>query len=365
MTALRYYDDDWDAIRDVYAAWWRREAPPRPALAVSAPRQTPLDCPPPPPVPEDGRAFWLDTGNRLANFEAHLAQTYHGGMMFPYLTASLGPGSLNLFLGSVPGFDHHTVWYRPCFDDPAKVDLKLAADNEYWQWSLDATRFYLEAAQGRFIVGVPDIIEGLDILAGLFGNAALATFLIDCPDEIHRLLNQLDDIYWQAFDPLYEMVKDDRGGNAFIAFQIWGPGRTLKTQCDFGALISPDMFAEFVCPYMERQCARADCSLYHLDGPDCIHHLKLILELVPSLDAVQWVPGAGHPARHCADRAWWDAIWRPIYASGKAAHVLGNPPAMAEDFVREFGWRGTYVGTGCDTESAARRLLDAAVTWGA
>jgi len=363
MTHLLYYDDNWDEMRDVYTAWWRREKSFRPALSVTAPREKPLPCPEPPPIPTDPRRRWLDAVNNLAQFEAYCAKTYHGGMAFPYITPSLGPGSLNLFLGSTPGFMPDTVWYHRVFDDPAKVDLKLLADNEYWRWTVKTTKYYLRNAQGKFLVGVPDIIEGLDILAGLFGNAQLSMFLLDCPEEIHRLLDQLDNLYWEAFNPLYELVKDERNGNAFIAFQIWGPGKTLKTQCDFAALIGPDMFAEFVCPHMEKQCQRADFSLYHLDGPDCIRHLPLILELVPSLDAIQWVPGAGNPHICPADPFWWDTIWRPVCAAGKGAHVLGNPPDMVKDFVKEFGWQGAYVGCGCDTEREARLLLDEALAW--
>ena len=360
---LRYYDENWDEMRDVFTAWWQRKKPSRPAVWVTAPREHPISIPEPPCLSADPRERWLDAATNLAQFEAECANTYHGGMAFPYITPTLGPGSLNLFLGSTPGFMPNTVWYHHIFDDPAKVDLRMLVDNEYWQWTVETTKYYLRHAQGKFLVGLPDIIEGLDILAGLFGNEQLSLFLLDCPQEIHRLLDQLDEIYWEAFNPLYELVKDERNGNAFIAFQIWGPGRTLKTQCDFAALIGPDMFAEFVCPRMEKQCRRADFSLYHLDGPDCIRHLPLILELVPSLDAIQWVPGAGSPHIYTADPYWWDTIWRPVYAAGKSAHVLANPASMLEPFVKEFGWTGTYVGTGCETEREARLLLDKAANW--
>ena len=363
MQTLRYFDDDWDTIRDTYAAWWRRQAPPRPPLAVFAPRDTPLPCPTPPPAPADPREAWLDAAGNCARFEAAVAKTYHGGMAFPYLTPSLGPGSLNLFLGAAAGFDHSTVWYHKCFDHPADIDLRLDPDNEYWRWTVETTRHYLRRAEGKFIVGMPDIIEGLDILAGLLGTQELLMYMVDCPEQIHRLLDQLDDLYFQAFDPLYEMIRDERGGNAFIAFQIYGPGKTLKTQCDFAAMISPRMFAEFVCPHMQRQCERADFSLYHLDGPDCIRHLDVLLTHVPALDAVQWVPGAGNAHPHNADPHWWDIIWRPVYEAGKAVQVLNNPPEMIEQFVREFGWTGTFAGTYCQTERQARDMLDAAANW--
>jgi 5-methyltetrahydrofolate--homocysteine methyltransferase len=359
---MKYYDDNWDEIRDVFTAWWQRRKPTRPAVGVVAPRAAPLPgAPAEPPEPVDLKAKWRNAPAILARFEAYAARHFHAGCHFPYLTASLGPGNLNLYLGSEAVYMPETIWYTPCFKDPAKANVLFRPESEYWQWTIETTKFYRNAARGKFLAGVPDLIEGLDILSELLGTQELLTYLIDCPQEIHRLLNQIDGIYWQAFEPLYNLVKDERGGNAFIAFQIWGPGRTLKSQCDFSAMISPDMFAEFVCPYLERQCARAAFSVFHLDGPSCIRHLEHLVK-VPSLKAVQWTPGYPNPA--AADHKWWDSIWRPVYTAGKAALVLGNPPELVEPFLKEFGWTGTYIGTGCKTEQEARKLLEHAQQWG-
>lgn len=362
-TRLAYLDGDWDQARDVFTSWWRHQKPSRPLISIQGPREKPIPGPKAPPAPADPKAMWLDSEGNLARFEQHLRKNWHGGACFPYITAGLGPGNINLYLGSKPGFAPDTVWYNPCFDDPAKADLKFDPDNEYWQWTLRTTRLYQQAARGKFICGIPDLIEGLDILAGVLGTQELLAYLLDCPQEIHRLLRQMDDLYWKYFDPLYDIVKDERNGNAFIAFQIWGPGRTLKTQCDFAAMISPDMFAEFVCPYLERQCARADFSVFHLDGPSCICHLPHLLK-VPSLKAVQWTPGAGALSSHSAHPVWWKTIWEKVYASGKSALVLGNPPELVEPFLKEFGWTGTFLSTGCDTERAGQRMLADSLNWG-
>lgn len=357
---MLFYDENWDEMRDVLTAWWKHEAPSRPALGVLSPRKEPIPAYPDPEVPADIKTRWLDTDFILSKFEAHVARTHHAGVTFPYITPCLGPGSLNLFLGSQPTFMEDTIWYAPVFDDPATADIQLDKDNEYWKWTVDATKKYLAASEGRFITGIPDMIEGIDVLSELLGTQELLTYLVDCPDEIHRLLNVLDPIYWEAFDPLYEMVKDNRDGNAFIAFQLWGPGKTLKSQCDFAAMISPDMFAEFVCPYLEKQCAAADFSVFHLDGPDCIRHLDHLLS-VPSLTAVQWTPGYPNPGS--ADKSWWEPIWKKVYEAGKSALVLGNSPDSIEPFLKEFGWEGTFITTGTDTEDDARALLDNAMNW--
>ena len=362
MDRMLYFDENWNEIRDVLTAWWRREAAARPAVAVMAPREKPLPCPPAPGKPADPRTAWLDMEGNLARFEEHCARTYHGGCAFPYITAGLGPGSLNLFLGSEAQYMPETIWYTPCFADPREARIRFRPESEYWRWTVEATRLYQARGRGKFLVGLPDLIEGLDVLSELLGTQELLAHLLDCPAEIHRLLDEVTEVYWEAFEPLRQIVRDERDGNAFIAFQIWGPGRTLKSQCDFAAMISPEMFAEFVCPYLERQCARADFSVFHLDGPSCIRHLDALLS-VPSLTAVQWTPG--YPNPHAADRVWWDRIWRRVYEAGKSALVLGNSPGEVEPFLKEFGWAGTFISTGCESEREARHLLDGAMNWGA
>ncbi|MFH1023289.1 MAG: hypothetical protein V1809_07845 [Planctomycetota bacterium] len=355
------YKPDWPETREWLAGWWKRQVRGHWALGVTAPREKPLPAPAVPPDPADPRGFWMDDAWEFAGAERSMAATFYGGVAFPWVTAGLGPGALNLFLGSQPKFTRDTVWYNPIFTDPAAARLSFDPENSYWRWTLDATRRHLARARGKCLVAMPDIIEGVDILSELLGTEELLVHLLDCPGEIHRLLDDLDDLYFRAFEPLAELIRDGVGGNAYMAFNGWGPGRTLKTQCDFSAMISPGMFAEFVVPHLERQCARVDFSVYHLDGPNAVRHLPALLR-VRNLTAIQWTPGAGQPA--AADPAWWDSVWRPVYAAGKAAMVLSVPPEQAAPFVREFGQAGTLLLTRCESERAARRMLEDSAGWG-
>ncbi|NQU09586.1 hypothetical protein HQ590_02250 [bacterium] len=317
--------------------------------------------PPPPIAPADDRERWLDTEGNLARREAFFAGRYYGGAWHPYLTADLGPCPLSVLLGSEPRFTADTVWYEPAFSDPAGVDLRFDPGNPYWEWMRGPLRRSRQAARGRFSLAIPSLAEGLDVLSELFGTQELLTYLVDCPAEIHRLLEQLDSIYFQVYDQLYELVHDEAGGLSFSHFSVWAPGRAALLQCDFSCMISEEMFAEFVVPHLTRQCARLDYTLYHLDGPRAIRHLPQLVR-VPGLTAIEWTPGAGQP---CAgERVWWDPVWRPVYAAGKRAHCWATPIETIEPFVREFGQRGTLVTTGADTEIEARRLLDRSAAWG-
>ena len=354
------YKEDWDACRDSLTGWWQRKVIGRPAVGVSAPREK-LLSPLTPVEPKDARDQWLNPEIIKYRSEASMRDSVFLGACFPYMVAGLGPGSLNTFLGSEPKFMPDTIWYNPVFKDPATARMTFCEDNPWWQWTLKTTRQLQAYCRDKCPVAMPDLIEGIDILSELLGTQELLTYLVDCPQEIHRLLDQLDNLYYRAFDPLYDLLKDERGGNAFIAFYAWGPGRTLKSQCDFSAMISTDMFSEFVAPYLERQCARCDFSTYHLDGPNAIRHLDVLCQ-VKSLKAIQWTPGYPNPSP--ADRVWWDKIWKKVYAAGKSAMVLGNPPELVEPFLKEFGAAGTFITTGTGTERQARKLLDDCSRWG-
>lgn len=354
------YKKDWSRTREWLAGWWHREVRGHWALGVTAPRERPLAQPPPPPAPDDAAAHWLDAAGNLARSEARMARTFYGGACFPWVAADLGPGVLNLLLGSRPRFMPGTVWYEPVFADPAAAELRLEPRNRWWDWTIDTTRRYRRCTEGRCLVAVPDLIEGIDILSELLGTEELLVALIEQPEVVHRLLERLDDLYFEAFDPLVDLVRDETGGNAFIAFNCWGPGRALKTQCDFSAMISPAFFAEFVVPHLARQCARVDYSVYHLDGPEAVRHLPELLR-VRELKAIQWTPGAGQPP--ASDPVWWDTIWRPVYAAGKAAMVLGAPPEQVEPFVKTFGQAGTLILTHARSEREAHGLLDVSAGW--
>jgi hypothetical protein len=348
------FKDDWDECRQWQAAWLRGEDAAHWALGVLAPRERPLTVPPPPPRPQEPRQAWLDYEGNLARAQLPFASMFWGGIDHPYITANLGPGSLSLFLGAKPGFGTDTIWHEPCFDDPAKVDLAFNPDNEYWQWTCKALAYYKAAARDRFLVAMPDLTSGMDCLAQLFGTQPLLMFLLECPQEIHRLLCQLEAIHDRVYDELRKIIVDDHGGNAVPVFQIWGPGRTLVTQCDFSAMISPDMFAEFVVPGLEHQCSRVDHSVYHLDGPAALRHLPRLLG-VRSLTAIEWTPGTPNP--YAADPCWWDKVWKPVYAAGKRAHVWAVPPDQIAPFLGKFGRQGTLITTGCESEAQARQLI--------
>lgn len=187
--------------------------------------------------------------------------------------------------------------------------------------------------------------------------------LIDRPAWVHRWLEQINELYFRYFDPIHDLVKDTEGGNAFTAFQVWAPGRMAKVQCDFSYMIGPDMFAEFTAPYLDRQVARLDYSVYHLDGIACIPHVQHLIR-IPKLNAIQWTPGAGEPG--VGDSRWFD-LYHQVRDGGKSLLLLGAAPEQLPALLKEFGPDGLFIvlDRECETETEARDLLKRTEDWSA
>ena len=356
-----YFKDDWDEAKQMLTGWWNHEVNGRWALGVVAKRNQPLPHNALPTLSEDFKTRWLDFKTMSAHKEAWFSKNCFLGCVFPESTAYLGPGSLNPFLGSSIDFQENTLWYNPVADNPEKVDhLNFDKTGFYWNWTKEALAYIAEQAKNRYIVTMPDLIEGLDILSELLGTQEFLMHLLDCPEAIHRLLDQLDDIYFEAYDELAKIIRQEDGTVPFTAFNTWGPGRCAKVQCDFSIMISPDMFEEFVKPRIQKQCRRLDYTVYHLDGPDAIRHIDAVLS-IPELNALQWTPGESHP--HPGDKSWWEPVWEKVYSAGKSALVLGVPPDSVEPFVKEFGQNGTMIITETKTENQAQQLMDNSLNW--
>ena len=176
----------------------------------------------------------------------------------------------------------------------------------------------------------PDLIEGLDTLAAMRGTEALLCDLIERPEWVYDCLRRITGQYFRHYDVLYELFRDEVGGSVFWA---WAPGRMAKFQCDFSAMIGPEMFGEFMAPVLCEMCRRVDHCMYHWDGPGAIAHHDHLLT-IGELDMIQWTPGAGvEPSHH---RRWWPLHHRTIEAGKK---VFISCPGMEELLAlkREFG----------------------------
>ena len=347
---------DWPQAREQWKRFWRREGL---AIGVHPLRGQAREPLAPPPPPASLEQQWLDPAYRAARTEYDMATHAFLAEGLPIFDTNIGPGSLGLFLGAQGHLAETTVWYYPCISDPDSYGpIRFEpAGNVWFERHMALIEAGLQRAGGRYLVGIPDLIEGLDTLAALRGDMQLLYDLKERPGWVKERLAEINAAYFQVFDLMYDRVRTVEGGNVFAAFRIWGPGKTAKLQCDFSANISAKMFRAFVSPYLAEQCAWLDCSLYHLDGTNALQHVEPLLEIA-ELDAIEWTPQAGRPGGGSPE--WYD-LYRRILKGGKGVQAVGVALDEVIPLLDAVGPAGMCIllGGPAYDEAAAERLLKA------
>ena len=326
------YRPDMDEVRERLTTWWRGGDIGRPVMQISCPRAEPLETFEPMAEPEG----WTG-GYSTASYEyrVYASKVGPGGAQYfgeavPAIAPDLAPNCLALYLGcrgrEMPG----TVWCEPCIGDPDAAEFKVDPDNFYWQFCHRLGREQVCLGEGKFLTAFPDLIEGLDTLEAMRGPDTLLLDLYDRPEWVHECLAKITDLYFHYYDILYDLFKDEVGGSMFWA---WAPGRMAKLQCDFSAMIGPDMFGEFMVPVLNRMCGKLDHCMYHWDGPSAIPHHDHLLSIA-DLDMLQWTPGAGaEPTHH---PKWWPLYHKTIDAGKKVYAGCGDLDGLRA-MKKEFG----------------------------
>ena len=162
-------------------------------------------------------------------------------------------------------------------------------------------------------------------------------------------------LLWETWHKVYEesyrITLGKQEGTSTWA-RLWFPGKGYPVQNDFTCLISTSMYEKFFLEELVKEINYLDYSIYHLDGPDALKHLDILLE-IPRLNAIQWVPGAGMIEEGVAR---WIPIYRKIQAKKKAIQVFCQPREV--DFVLEnLKPGGLLIFTTCASEKEAKELL--------
>lgn len=268
------------------------------------------DIPAPKPY-RDLNQRWFDPEWRAEYLDWYVAHSSLMADMLPVANTQLGPGSLAAILGGVFEGGEDTIWIHP--DPNYTDDIKFDRNHPNWLLHKNLLKACKQKAQGHYYVGMPDLMEGLDVLAAIKGTDKVLLDTVMQPEVLEHQMQQINDIYFQVFDELYDIIREG-DEMAFCYFSSWAPGKMSKLQCDISTMISVDDYRRFVQPFIREQCQKLDYTLYHLDGVGAMHHLDALLE-IKELNAIQWTPGVGEPQ---GGNAKWYDLYKRILAGGKS-----------------------------------------------
>jgi hypothetical protein len=319
------YRSDFEELEPYFQAFWAGEMVDRVAVNVTAPIK---QIPPLPNIGEPWLTYTTPSDKIMDIIEAGCANTFYGGLAFPWYAPNLGPDVFSAFLGADLKFSKDSKetswidWTTRVLNDYSDLScLEIKDSNPFYQKILDVTRAAAERGKGKFLIGITDIHGGFDSLAVLRGGPENASMdLVEYPEGVQAAMNKLYDA-WQKVvaDTLAITNKVQKGTTNWIS--LWHPGKMYTVQNDFSCLVSNPMYREFFLDELVKEINYLDASIYHLDGVEALQHLDMLLD-IPNLNAIQWVRGAKYDNEPIA---MWFPLYQKMQAKKKSITVYPKP----------------------------------------
>ena len=133
-------------------------------------------------------------------------------------------------------------------------------------WVLKAGEFIEKAAEksmGRWPVGSTRMRGIADLLALLYGDTELIFAMIEKPDEVTATAGKLTDLWIKFGKFQMDIIPAYHGGIGSFYYNAWVPEGTIWHQEDATALLSPELYEQFIKPFDEQIIAAFDHCIMH------------------------------------------------------------------------------------------------------
>jgi hypothetical protein len=307
--------------------------------------------------PEERRTRWFDVEHQVGLFERSIeGRTFHGET-FPIYWPNLGPNVYAAFYGLELEFGEVTSWSEPVVRHWDDVDcLSLDMEGIYFKKIEELTRHALERCAGKYLVGYTDLHPGIDCAAAWRGMDRLCVDMIDSPERVQALTRRAIADFEMVYDHFDAMLKaHQQPSSSWMG--IPSSGRMHIPSCDFAALISPRLFAEYALPVLQQEVQSMTHNVFHLDGKGVARHLDAILS-VPEVHAVQWVQGVGDDQPIMQ----WVPFIKELQSKGMPV-IVDLTSGELDDFMEALPPEGLFLWMATESEQEELALLDKIARW--
>lgn len=349
------FKDDIEEAKERVNLWWDNKEADRPLIQIYAPRENPV-YQVAAPEPKDIHDYWTNPEVVIPRLINTLGSTYFGGEAFPVMQPV--PGRIVSitckYLGAPNKYiDENTTWSEPIIDDWNQCPpLDFDVNNEWWKItmaSMNAGAKAIKDQQLECFMAPPDLNGPTEVLSGLRNPEKMCIDMIMEPETVVEAARKVQKAWFEAWKGTTDI--SHQFGGYFTWMGVWSDLPATDLQSDFSSLISPEMFNDYVYPFIKEQSEYFPRSIFHLDGPDMIRHLDTLMT-DEKINAIQWVQGAG-----AGKVSEWLDLMKRIQNGGKSLYIYceeDEVPFLCDNLDA----KGLMmVVKNCSSESKAKKLL--------
>jgi hypothetical protein len=314
------------AMERIYA-WYSQAIIDRPPIRFSAHNAEYVISPHLKKVWPTLKERWFDSEYQVDLFIDSIKGKKFYAETFPVFWPNLGPEVYTAFHGSELEYMEVTSYSVPFLRNPDDINqIRFNKNNPYFKKIEEMTLLALEKCRGRFLVGYTDLHPGMDCVAAWMDPQQLCIDLLINPGLVKQLIRLANLHFQEVFDYFDDMLKlHNQLSVTWMGIPSYGKMHIPSS--DFSAMISTDLYLEFVHPVTVSEVIPMTHNVYHMDGKGVARHIDHILD-IKEINAIQWVQGMGTDAPIMQ----WIPFIKKIRAAGKSL-VLDLQLSELEDFI--------------------------------
>jgi hypothetical protein len=324
------------AMQRIYA-WYHQEMIDRPPARFSAHNAEYTISPHLKKVWPSLKERWFDAEYQVDLFIDSIKGKKFHAETFPVFWPNLGPEVYSAFHGSELEYMEVTSYSVPLIKTHEDIGrICFEKENPYFRKIEEMTLLALEKCAGRFLVGYTDLHPGMDCVAAWTDPQQLCIDLLVDPDMVKQLITLANLHFQEVYDHFDGLLKK-QNQLSVTWMGIPSYGKMHIPSSDFSAMISTELYLEFVHPITVQEVKPMTHNVYHVDGKGVARHLDHILE-IKEINAIQWVQGMGDDMPIMQ----WVPLIRKIQAAGKSV-VLDLQLNELEEFIGSVNPEGIFL----------------------
>lgn len=157
------------------------------------------------------------------------------------------------------------VWSEPITNDVAGLpEIKFNPQNPWVLKYIEFLEVFGRYFKNKHPVSASILRGPSDILAAMIGDSTAVYSYIDRPEKTKEILSQITNVWCEFIRYQWQYAIKYCNGYAIPQNEIWVSQLPLRMQEDASALVSPDIYEQFLLKCDEQIFSLTDCSLMHL-----------------------------------------------------------------------------------------------------